>query len=93
MPYSVFREGAYWDVIVPRPTNPTPPLVPVWLYRNGNRCLLGQLQQRDRFGWAIVVAGEKLLGPRLVEGFKTRWQAIGYAIKIRPDCNPQADDY
>jgi len=92
MPFSVYREGAYWDVVVSRPTNPIPPLVPVWLYRDGNRCLLGQLFNRDRFGWTIVVAGE-VTGPRLVDGFKTRWQAIEYAIKIRPDCNPETRDW
>lgn len=94
MPYSVNREdGHYWDVVVSRPKSPVVPLIPVWLYRDGNRTLLGQVMSRNRFGWSIVVAGENVTGPRLVDGFKTRWQAIEYAIKIRPDCNPQAVEW
>lgn len=90
MPYSVYREGAYWDIVVSRPVA-SRPLTSVWLRRNGNRSLLCQVGRDVRFGWTTIVVGQRLTGPRMVSGFKTRWQAIEYAIQVRPDCNPQAE--
>lgn len=89
MQMSVFRGDEIWNVVVSRkhPIN----LFPIWLQRQGQRILLCQVQNSDRFGWTVVVNGP-VTGPRLVEGFKRRWQAIQYAIKIREDLGRNNDE-
>lgn len=77
-------EERWWTVVVAR-TAPTS-LIPVWLEREDRRRLLCQVSNNKRFGWSVVVNG-KVDGRRLVEGFKSRWQAIQYAINIRVDVN------
>jgi hypothetical protein len=82
----VLHQGRYWDVQVSRkaPTS----MIPVWLVRfdpetrQETKTLFCQVQKSDRFGWTVVVAGDKVSGPRLVEGFKSRWQAIKYAAQL-----------
>lgn len=86
MPTSVRLENDTWvDVVVGRVQTGASGLVPVWLghQRLG---LLCQVQNNDRFGWTVVVAGD-VQGLRLVAGFKQRWQAIQYAINVRTDLN------
>lgn len=84
--YFFFHEGHWWDVVVRR-KNPTE-TIPVHLVRYDQeekleeRLLLCQLWHNKRFGWTVVVGGTDLKGVRLVEGFKTRWQAINYAMCI-----------
>lgn len=89
MRVSVVRQRKVWDVVVSRKAATT--LFPVWLCRydqktkKEERILLCQVQNNDRFGWTVVVAGPVVTGLRLVEGFKHRWQAIRYAINVRTD--------
>lgn len=46
-----------------------------------------QVTKDRRKGWAVIVDGPMSCGfnsitvPRLVEGFKTRWSAVEYALK------------
>lgn len=84
-------QNAWWDVVVSRSKEPRP-LTPVWLTKGEERGLLCQVQNNDRFGWTVVVSGD-VNGPRLVQGFKTRWQAIQYAIEIRIDINPTEESW
>lgn len=86
MPMSVVINKEVWDVVVPRHT--LSPLVPVWMRHDDEQFLLCQVSNSDRFDWTVVVAGP-VRGPRLVDGFKARWQAIQYAIKIRIDLTPE----
>lgn len=50
--------------------------------------LICQVSKNDRKGWAVIVQGELSCGwdnpvvPRLVEGFKSRWSAIEYALQV-----------
>lgn len=93
MPTSIIFQEQWWDVMVSR--TPDLPLTPVWLCRydretkKTHKTLLCQVQN-GMFGWNVVVAGEVGGAERLVEGFRTRWQAIGYAIQVRVDINMEA---
>lgn len=93
MSTSVIRQGKVWDVVVSRKASAT--LFPVWLVhydqerKKESRVLLCQVQKR-RFGWTVVVDGD-VNGKRLIEGFKSRWQAIKYAISIRQDLQNDED--
>lgn len=96
MPTSIRRDGKWWDIVVSR-NGPTP-LVPVWVYhydhetKQEQKLLLCQVLNMNRLGWSVVVNGE-VTGPRGVDGFKTRWQAIEYAIKVRVNIqDPWGDD-
>ena len=96
MPTSIKRDGKWWDIVVSR-SAPTP-LIPVWLYRRDydtkqeEKLLLCQVCKMGRLGWSVIAAGE-VKGPRGVDGFKTRWQAIEYAVKVRTNLqDPWGDD-
>lgn len=95
MPMGVRRDGRWLDVTVSRPKDKDILMIPVWLTwldeRKEQRELLCQVVQM-RFGWTVVVAGDELLGKRLVDGFHSRWKAIQYAIEIRPDLNDHTAD-
>lgn len=91
MRMSVFRDdGLLWDVMVSRPKDPRIGMAPVWLVRydretrKESRVLLAQVCEIGKLGWTVVVAGD-IDGRRLVDGFKTRWKAISYAIAVRAD--------
>lgn len=83
LPQSIVRHGKVWDIVVSR-GDYVSGLVPVHLRNKDCSVLLCQVQNTGRFGWTVVVAG-LTAGPRLVNGFKHRWQAIEYAISIRFD--------
>jgi len=84
VPHGIVRDGKVWDIVVSRkaPTH----LIPVWLRhfdletRKEEKRLLCQISN-SRFGWTVIVAGD-VKGPRLVDGFKSRWKAFEYAIKV-----------
>ena len=93
----VLANRQVWDVVVGREASAT--LFPVWLAyydretKKEVKVLLCQVQNNERLGWTVVVAGE-VKGLRLVAGFKQRWQAIRYALDARTDLDlkhPDAD--
>jgi len=86
--FGVKKDGEWWAIVVSRSVDHRP-LDPVWICRGGKSHLLCQVSKSKQFGWDVVVGGEVVIGPRLVEGFKTRWQAIQYATRIRPDINAE----
>lgn len=90
-----FRDG-WWDLVIGRPKDKRT-LTPVWLYggkessdprgrREWEKVLLCQIVKTRHFGWTVVVHGD-VDGHRHVEGFKTQWKAVFYAVQIRTDIN------
>ena len=93
MPYSVEYLTKQFDVTVSKPAHERR-VVYLDRYKEG-RFLLCEVFDSAFGGYTVVVSGdeEKLVGPRLMEGFRTIMDAFRYALTIRTDINRTYKDH
>lgn len=94
MSYSVLIDDAWYDAVIPRRPNVAGHF---WVKLVASDrtlpprrlCILTKAASYNDT-WTCIALGDKLIGPRMVEGFKTRVQAMQYAVQITPEINAKA---